>query len=330
MSEIIKTQLHPERDNAKTLYPETSPDQIVGLLDYLKSAGITDGKGGIDKFETIDSVVEDNFTITTVRVTFHDQTTQDFNIKVKNGATGATGATGVGISHIENDGFSQGEGFTISHIKATLTDGAEEHFDIQAKDGLNGGYKYYVISAPESATSGNLTLDIVNDLQANKDKVLILNNETYRFADDMSTEGYLVYSHLGMDNTQNAFAKFITITISTYGWVLTQKEIGAGGKNLSVYSVVLTETILNHDYNIKFLAESGLDLSSVNDIPPGNYDIIPHIPNGSGTSFSLIYGVTINSTSYSREFIYQRVDSNNNPGVYTMSSTIKSFNERKL
>lgn len=50
----------------------------------------------------------------------------------------ARGVNGVGISMIENDGYTDANGFTITHVKATLTDGNEEHFDVQARDGTDG------------------------------------------------------------------------------------------------------------------------------------------------------------------------------------------------
>lgn len=134
------------------------------------------------------------------------------------------GPQGVGISTIENDGYSQGEGFTISHIKATLTNGNAEYFDVQAKDGKDGTggaeIPYITIEQPASATNGTLTAEQLQTLQSSDDAYILFNNEKYYLMDKETESGFLVYTHVGHDSTENYWTKCITITISTLGWVL--------------------------------------------------------------------------------------------------------------
>lgn len=79
--------------------------------------------------------------------------------------------------------------------------------------------KEFILNAPTSATQGTLTQEEYDSLVDNDANYINFNNEIYRLADNRN--GYIVYSHVGQDNTDNYFIKCITITISTLGWVLT-------------------------------------------------------------------------------------------------------------
>lgn len=82
------------------------------------------------------------------------------------------------------------------------------------------------ITAPTTSTNGQLTVAQLETLQGNRNALLFFNKEVYRLEDEQHTTGYLVYSHIGYENTTNKYVvKCITITISTRGWVLTTKEI---------------------------------------------------------------------------------------------------------
>ncbi len=82
-----------------------------------------------------------------------------------------------------------------------------------------------IIEAPASATNGTLTEEQFTLLTANTRNRIILNNEIYNLNDPQVDAGYYVYSHLGEDSTHNFFAKCITVTISTRGWVLTSADL---------------------------------------------------------------------------------------------------------
>lgn len=82
------------------------------------------------------------------------------------------------------------------------------------------------ITAPTTSTNGQLTAYQLATLQGNKGAYLMFNNEIYRLQDTQHTSGYLVYSHLGYENTTQVYnIKCITITISTRGWVLTTRQV---------------------------------------------------------------------------------------------------------
>lgn len=54
----------------------------------------------------------------------------------------------------------------------------------------------------------------------------MFNNEKYYLQDSQHDTGYLVYSHVGFENTTNIYkVKCITVTVSTGGWVLTEEKI---------------------------------------------------------------------------------------------------------
>ena len=76
-----------------------------------------------------------------------DAPNQTLNLVLPKGDTGAQGpqgiqgiqgVQGVGISKIESNGYTDGDGFTLTHIDATLSNGNVEHFDVQAKQGAIG------------------------------------------------------------------------------------------------------------------------------------------------------------------------------------------------
>lgn len=82
------------------------------------------------------------------------------------------------------------------------------------------------ITAPITSTNGRLSTAQLATLQANKGAYLMFNNEIYRLQDTQHESGYLVYSHIGYeDSTATYKVKCITVTISTRNWVLTEREL---------------------------------------------------------------------------------------------------------
>lgn len=78
------------------------------------------------------------------------------------------------------------------------------------------------ITAPTTATNGQFTEEQMTALQSNLNSYITFNNEVYRFQDNQHSAGYLIYTHIGYENTVNKYLiKCITITINTRGWVLT-------------------------------------------------------------------------------------------------------------
>lgn len=90
----------------------------------------------------------------------------------------------------------------------------------------NAGHQEVQINAPSTSTNGQLTKEQLDTLQSNAGAYLMFNNEVYRLQDTQHISGYLVYSHLGFENTTSKYMiKCITITVSTRGWVLTSREV---------------------------------------------------------------------------------------------------------
>lgn len=82
------------------------------------------------------------------------------------------------------------------------------------------------ITAPTTSTNGQLSEEQLATLQANKGAYLMFNDEIYRLQDSQHESGYLVYSHIGYENSTTTYkVKCITVTISTRGWVLTDITI---------------------------------------------------------------------------------------------------------
>lgn len=82
------------------------------------------------------------------------------------------------------------------------------------------------ITAPTTSTNGQLSEEQLATLQANKGAYLMFNDEIYRLQDSQHESGYLVYSHIGYENSTTTYkVKCITVTISTRGWVLTEITI---------------------------------------------------------------------------------------------------------
>lgn len=82
------------------------------------------------------------------------------------------------------------------------------------------------ITAPTTATNGQLTAEQLTLLQSNNNAYILFNNEMYRLQDNAHEAGFMVYSHVGYENTSIKYiVKCITITISTRGWVLTSYNL---------------------------------------------------------------------------------------------------------
>ena len=128
-----------------------------------------------------------------------------------NGKTGDVMLTGADINTtIEGETASINSAITALQQGITMT-------------AQNIGYAV-TIDSTSGSTSGTLTEDQLSELQLSDNSYIIIDNERYILMDKQHEAGYLVYSHVGHDSTNNYFTKCITITISTRGWVLNVKE----------------------------------------------------------------------------------------------------------
>ena len=99
-----------------------------------------------------------------------------------------------------------------------------------------------VIDSPASATSGTITEAQLTTLQASDQNYIKFNNEIYKLNDDQLNSGYLIYSHIGQDNSKAYWIKEISITISTRGWVLSKMQPASIEKIPKLYSHDITLT----------------------------------------------------------------------------------------
>ena len=78
-----------------------------------------------------------------------------------------------------------------------------------------------------SGASGTVDEGTLALLQRGNPSVYIsCDNEIYYYSDNMSDSGYLVYTHVGMTNSNTYYVKTITIQISTKTWTRSQQQIG--------------------------------------------------------------------------------------------------------
>lgn len=110
-----------------------------------------------------------------------------------------------------------------------------------------GGIQYVTLNGD----SGTVPLDQVLILD-NRANVIISDGEYYRFADDMSSSGYWVYSHVGYNNANSYFLKCITILTATYSWSKTSMEVSSGGGGDILYVHHLDIRLRNSSENISY------------------------------------------------------------------------------
>lgn len=240
--------------NIEDLENNTILKTLQNVIKYVKENAVKGDKGdtgsvgpvgpegkSIVDIQVISSSVVGENTTNTIRVMYNTGETEDFTITCKNGVNGSTGpagptgSTGVGIASIENKGYTDGTDFTITHIEVTLTNGAVESFDVQAQRGATGpvgpaGEPADIQSVTLTGTTqGTITTEDLQLLTNSNSNYIILNNEIYLLMDKQLASGYLVYSHIGQDSTNNYFVKCITITLNTQAWVMTSTQLGGGG-----------------------------------------------------------------------------------------------------
>lgn len=124
-------------------------------------------------------------------------------------------------------------------IDATLTytNGVPTSLDELINDTYTTSLGDIITLTPASATQGTLTQDEVNELTTDMSVKLQLNNELYYLNNNQSTPGVLVYTHNGYDG-QKGVNKYISVTISTRGWVMTQDA--GGGSDLYMHRVAIS------------------------------------------------------------------------------------------
>lgn len=127
------------------------------------------------------------------------------------------------LTFIEHASSSNTE-VTEREVDATLiyTNGVPTSLDEMSIYTTTGLLGYSITLTPDTATQGTLTYEQVNTLKLNPNARLELNKELYYLNDNQHTNGVLVYTHNGYEG-QMGIHKYISVTISTRGWVMTQE-----------------------------------------------------------------------------------------------------------
>ena len=86
-----------------------------------------------------------------------------------------------------------------------------------------------------TGTSGTLTNEQLNLLRADNNNYIICDNELYYLNDAMTSQGYLVYTHTGVDASNNINIKTLAILLSNNNWSIQvapiQKKIPLNNVN---------------------------------------------------------------------------------------------------
>lgn len=98
------------------------------------------------------------------------------------------------------------------------------------------------LTFPKGATSGTITQDQLTILQLNKSNYIemVNDNELYYLNDNGHTDGYLTYSHVGIENGK-ATIKTLTITISAKSFVIVTTVVPTESGKVYMHSMELDE-----------------------------------------------------------------------------------------
>lgn len=96
------------------------------------------------------------------------------------------------------------------------------------------------IVAPAAAVNGTITADQLAILQASDNNNIMFNHEKFYLMDKGHTEGFLTYSHTGIENDL-IYIKTFTITINTLTWVLNIRSVPEMSYDADTKTLTITE-----------------------------------------------------------------------------------------
>lgn len=137
-------------------------------------------------------------------------------------------------------------------------------------DNIPLGAKKVSLTFPAGASEGTITDEQLATLQANEENYIEMVNdkELYYLNDPGHVEGYLTYSHVGIENSK-ATIKTLTITVSAKSFVIVTTvvptESGGGGKlyrhllkgTATAYFVSGSSVTSPIEYEMIFITDSG-------------------------------------------------------------------------
>lgn len=155
---------------------------------------------------------------------------------------------------------------------------------------IESGGKKVSLTFPAGASEGTITAEQLVKLQASESNYIEMVNdkELYYLNDNGHTDGYLTYSHVGIENSK-ATIKTLTITVSAKSFVIVTTVVpteSGGGKYYKHYS------ILSYTSGATQLSIYAYTISNI----PNNYtnfkDIVNNFISGFWKDPSTLYPIT--------------------------------------
>lgn len=152
-------------------------------------------------------------------------------------------------------------------------------YDIQAGEKMQ-------LTFPAGATNGTLTDEQLTTLQANYQSCIEMVNdkELYYLNDNGHVDGYLTYSHVGIENGKTTI-KILTITVSAKSFVIVTTVVptDAGGGKLYIHNITITAN--NKVIKGSFLSTRGTNYDVTDDF------IAYFLPGSTITINNVTYGI---------------------------------------
>lgn len=149
---------------------------------------------------------------------------------------------------------------------------------------------------PDTATNGAITAEELSKLQESDSNYIIFKKEIYLLMDKQRNEGYITYSHVGVNGAMANVVKTITITLSTMTWVMIETPITAesGGESASVGNWIkytqpidMTYSAFNGKpgyYTIEIMVGNRISGAKITD---GMEDVLIYTQNGNANPQSI-------------------------------------------
>lgn len=115
----------------------------------------------------------------------------------------------------------------------------QANIDINNKiDALPLGGEKISLTFPAGASEGTITAEQLTKLQASESNYIEMVNdkELYTLNDNGHVEGYLTYSHIGIENSK-ATIKTLTITVSAKSFVIVTTVVPTGSGKVYMHSI---------------------------------------------------------------------------------------------
>lgn len=162
----------------------------------------------------------------------------------------------------------------------------QANIDINNKiDALPLGGEKVALTFPAGASEGTITAEQLSKLQASESNYIEMVNdkELYYLNDNGHTDGYLTYSHVGIENSK-ATIKTLTITVSAKSFVIITTVVPTDvGKNVYLHSIYFdpdSSTITEYDLYFYSTFNTSITYDNINEytnqIPFG---VLCHIDN---------------------------------------------------